>query len=73
LKKETLANSICKDFPNGELEPSDLEGVGCETRSVMAPNAAQSTTSFGMVIEYANVSKVEESDQNLGCLSIYAC
>jgi hypothetical protein len=36
-------------------------------------DAAQSTTSFGMVIEYANVSKVEESDQNLECLSIGAC
>jgi hypothetical protein len=50
-----------------------LEGVGCETRSVIAPNAAQSTTSFGMVIGDANVSKVEESDQNLECLSIGAC
>jgi hypothetical protein len=47
--------------------------VGCETRSVIAPNAAQSTTSSEMVIEYANVSKVEESDQNLECLSIGAC
>jgi hypothetical protein len=37
------------------------------------PNAAQSTTSFGVVIEYANVSKVEESDQNLEYLSIGAC
>jgi hypothetical protein len=47
--------------------------VGFETRSVIAPNAAQSTTSFGMVIEYADVSKVEESDQNLECPSIDAC
>jgi hypothetical protein len=38
--------------------------VGCETRSVIAPNAAQSTISFGMVIEYAHVSKVEESIEN---------
>jgi hypothetical protein len=28
---------------------------------------------FGMVIEYANVSKIEEPDQNLECLSIGAC
>jgi hypothetical protein len=47
--------------------------VGFETRSVIAPNAAQSTTSFGMVIEYAHVSKVEESDQNPECLSNGAC
>jgi hypothetical protein len=33
----------------------------------------RSTTSFGMVIEDANVSKVEEFDQNLECLSIGAC
>jgi hypothetical protein len=47
--------------------------VGFETRSVIAPNVAQSTTSFGMVVEYADVSEVEESDQNLECLSIGAC
>jgi hypothetical protein len=47
--------------------------VGCETGSAIAPNAVRSTTSFGMVIEYANVSIIEESDQNLECLSIGAC
>jgi hypothetical protein len=41
--------------------------------SAIAPNVVQSATSFGMVIEYANVSKFEESDQNLECLSIGAC
>jgi hypothetical protein len=48
--------------------------VGCETRSAIALNVVVlSATSFGMVIVYANVSKFEESDQNLECLSIGAC
>jgi hypothetical protein len=38
--------------------------VGFETRSVIAPNAAQSTTSSEMVIEYANVSAVDQWENN---------
>jgi hypothetical protein len=73
LKQETLSNSLCKDLPCGEQEQKDLEEVGCETRSAIVPNAVRSTTSFGMVIVYANVSIIEESDQNLEYPSIDAC
>jgi hypothetical protein len=54
-------------------EPWGLEEEGCGTRIVIAPNAMLSTTSFGMVMVYANVSKVAESGRNLECLSIGAC
>jgi hypothetical protein len=49
-----------------------LKKGGCEARFVIEPNVMLSTTSSGMVIVDASVSKVAKSGRNLEYLSIGA-